>query len=47
MRKMKFKDYLTPFKEERERSLKYENKKVNMKEILAKAMLQKSQKNRE
>jgi hypothetical protein len=37
MRKCKFKDYLKPLKEEREKSLKYENKKVDMKEILAKA----------
>ena len=47
MRKQKFKNYLAPLKEEREKSLKYENKKVDMKEILAKAQLQKSQKNRD
>ena len=47
MRKCKFRDYLTPLKEEREKSQSYENKKVDMKEILAKAQLQKSQKNRE
>jgi hypothetical protein len=43
MLKQKFKDYLTPLKEERERSLKYEVKKVDMREILAKSQLQKSQ----
>ena len=36
--KSKKRDYLTPLKIERERSLKYENKPVNLKEIVAKAL---------